>query len=125
MTEGSGRKSRVNAAGRDEGDLAPFFAAGRAARPVPGMRLLEAVLADATAEAQPSRRRGWPAQPSRRWRWPAVAVLAASVAAGFLIGLTGIIQTGGGSLLAADGAFEMVGAIDTDAAGFFDLAWEG
>lgn len=100
---------------RDEGDLAPFFAAARASRPMPDARLIESVLADAAAEAEPAPRR----------RWPAAAALAASVAAGFLIGVSGIAPLESASPLVADGAFEMVGAVDSDAAAFLDLAWEG
>lgn len=115
MTDRNGRGSIPGVSGEDEGDLAPFFAAARASRPEPDARLLEAVLADAAAETQPA----------PRWRWPAAAALAASVAAGFLIGITGIAPLDGGLALSADGTFEIVSALDSDAAGFFDLGWEG
>jgi hypothetical protein len=106
---------------RIDAELAPYFAAARAARPSPPLHVMSAILADA---AEVGALRAAPPVPAPRRRRVGAkrgfgigAALVAATIAGFAVGLAGAID------VSIPGTSAATAAAEADpVAGFFDLA---
>ena len=117
----------------DEAALERFFAAARADRPEPPLRLLNAVLADAAEVAAARQAPQAPAVPARPWwrhprllepiaGWRGLATLGACAVFGFWVGIAGGITVDDGTVWAGTATVASDEAATDPVGEFFDLA---